>query len=102
MLGIGREFSIFLSACLTGNFICLVYSAIRLFRRIVKHTLFWISIEDLIFWIFSSLYIFSEMFRMCNGSIRWYFVLGVFWGGILTLRFFEKTKKIIDKSKKTR
>jgi len=100
MLGIGKEAEIFISACLTGNFICLIYFAIRVFRRILKHSLFWISMEDLVFWVASGLYIFSEMYHTCNGSIRWYFVLGVFFGGIITILIMQKLQKGIDKLRK--
>lgn len=102
MLGIGNEVSIFLSACLAGNLVCLIYCAIRLFRRIIRHTLFWISVEDLIFWVAVGLYLFTEMYRTCSGNIRWYFVLGVLLGGISTLWLVQKCKKVIDKLRKTR
>lgn len=107
MLGIEKEFSIFLSACLLGNTICMIYCAVRVFRRIVKHSLFWISLEDFVFWVWTGIYLFMEIYRTCNGSIRWYFVVGVLAGGILTwwifLKFMRKVlKKDIDKTKKTR
>ncbi len=100
MLGIGKEISIFFSACLAGNLVAMVYCAIRVFRRLVSHSLFWVSMEDLIFWVAVGLYLFTEMYRTCSGAIRWYFVIGVFLGGILTLELFQKLKKGIDKSKK--
>jgi len=99
MLGIGNELSIFISAFLLGNIVCLSYYVIRVFRRIVKHTLFWISIEDFLFWVGTGLYLFMEMYRTCAGNIRWYFVLGVLAGGIVTIGIM---KKVIDKKRKTR
>lgn len=100
MLGIGKEMSIFVAACLAGNLVAMVYCAIRVFRRMVSHSLFWVSMEDLVFWVAAGLYLFMEMYRTCNGAIRWYFVIGVLLGGILTLKLFQKLKKGIDKSKK--
>ena len=103
MLGIEKEVSIFLSACLLGNAVSLIYCALCVFRRIIKHTLFWVSLEDFAFWIGTGLYVFTEMYRTCNGSIRWYFVLGVLAGGGVTIRFAQKlVKKVIDKRKKKR
>lgn len=90
MTGIANELSIFISACLLGNLICLVYYALRVFRRLVRHSLLWISIEDLIFWVGTAIYLFMEMYRTCGGSIRWYFVLGVFVGAIVTVGVAEK------------
>ena len=40
MLGIGDEISIFLQALLAGNIVLLVYTCIRVFRRLIKHDLF--------------------------------------------------------------
>ena len=106
MLGIGNEISIFVSACLLGNVVSLMYYAIRVFRRIIKHTLFWVSIEDFIFWAGTGLYLIAEMYRTCAGSIRWYFVLGVLAGGGITCWLLQKfvgkfIKKVVDKTKKT-
>ena len=101
ILGIEKELSAFLQAALAGNLVYLVYMAIRVFRRILKHNLFWISIEDAVFWIVIGFYLFLEIYKTSNGKIRWYFVLGVLVGGILTHHIISKiTKKYIDKSKK--
>ncbi|MBQ8804485.1 MAG: spore cortex biosynthesis protein YabQ [Tyzzerella sp.] len=103
MLGIEKEVSVFLQAVLAGNLVYLVYSAIRVFRRIVKHNLFFISVEDFIFWIGAALYLFVKIDQTSSGNIRWYFVLGVLAGALLTHYFIYKImKKYIDKSKKTR
>lgn len=101
ILGIERELSVFLQAALAGNIVYLAYFVIRIFRRIVKHSLFWVSLEDALFWIATGFYLFLEIYQTSNGTIRWYFVLGVLVGGILTHYIILKiTKKYIDKSKK--
>lgn len=103
MTGIANELSIFVSACLLGNMVCLIYYGLRVLRRLVKHSLLWISIEDFVFWIGTGVYLFSEMYRTCMGSIRWYFVLGVLAGGIITYGIIQKLmKKVVDKTHKTR
>lgn len=101
ILGIEKELSVFLQAVLAGNLVYLTYCAIRIFRRIIKHNLFWVSVEDSIFWIVTGFYLFFQIYQTSNGKIRWYFVLGVLVGGILTHYVISKiTKKNIDKSKK--
>ena len=101
ILGIEKELSVFLQAVLAGNLVYLTYCAIRIFRRIIKHNLFWVSVEDSIFWIATGFYLFFQIYQTSNGKIRWYFVLGVLAGGILTHYLILKiTKKNIDKSKK--
>jgi len=101
ILGIEKELSVFLQATLAGNLVYLVYHAIRVFRRIVKHNLFWISLEDAFFWIATGFYLFFVIYQTSNGTIRWYFVLGVLAGGIFTHQIIMKiTKKYIDKFQK--
>ena len=101
ILGIEKELSVFLQAALAGNLVYLVYLAIRIFRRIIKHNLFWVSLEDALFWIVTGFYLFTQIYKTSNGTIRWYFVLGVAVGGMLTHYIISKiTKKHIVKSKK--
>ncbi len=97
------EFSVFIAACLLGNLICMVYCALRIFRRIIRHSLFWIAMEDVLFWIGTAVYLFVHMYRTCSGSIRWYFVVGVLLGGLLTGEPLQKMFiKIVDKTEETR
>lgn len=99
MTGLGKEVSAFLQAVFAGNLVYLVYSMIRVFRRILKHNLFWVSVEDAVFWIVAGVYLFLTLYHASNGRIRWYFILGIFIGGILTHRVISKIiKKYIDKS----
>ena len=101
ILGIERELSVFLQAALAGNLVYLVYLVLRIFRRIVKHNLFWVSLEDILYWIGTGLYLFIRIYQTSSGSIRWYFVVGVLAGGILTHYIIYKiVKKYIDKFKK--
>lgn len=101
ILGIEKELSVFLQAVFAGNMVYLVYSAIRIFRRIIKHNLFWVSLEDLLFWIGTGLYLFIRSFQISNGNIRWYFVVGVFIGVTITYWIIKKiTKKYIAKMNK--
>lgn len=101
ILGIEKELSVFMQAALAGNLVYLVYSAIRVVRRIVKHNLFFVSLEDLIFWIGTGIFLFVKIYQTSNGSIRWYFVIGVLTGGILTHFIICKiAKKYIAKWKK--
>lgn len=101
ILGIEKELSVFLQAALAGNLVYLAYCVIRVVRRIIKHNLFWISVEDALFWIVTGFFLFLKIYQTSNGTIRWYFVLGVLAGGIATHYFvFRITKKHIDKLKK--
>ena len=101
ILGIKKELFVFLHAALSGNIVYLTYCALRVLRRIVRHNLFWVSLEDALFWIAVGFYLFTQIYQTSNGTIRWYFVLGVLVGGILThYTIIKIIKKNIDKSKK--
>lgn len=117
MLGIGKEAAVFVEAFLAGFFVWGVYAAIRIFRRIISHNLTFIALEDLVYWISMSLFLFVQMYGASDGSIRWYFVLGAAAGalsgmGILAflkrvcrkirLHFQRKSGKGVDKSGETR
>ena len=102
-MGIQEEISVFLSACLTGIMVATVYGALRIFRRLIGHSLFWISVEDLIYWAWCAVYIFLEIHRTCSGRIRWYYAIGLMLSGCIFGSFVCKfIKNRIDKSKKTR
>ena len=101
ILGIGKELSVILQAVLAGNIIYLAYSVIRVVRRLWKHNLFFVSLEDLIFWIGTGIYLFVRIYQTSDGIIRWYFVIGVLLGGIVThFIIFQISKKYIAKRRK--
>ena len=102
ILGIEKELAIFLQALLTGNFLCLSYRVLYLFRELVKHHWFWASAEDIFYWLFASVYVFIRLQKNCNGNIRWYFVVGLLGGGLTTYYFLRKIAgKCVAKSKKS-
>ncbi len=101
IVGVEKELFIFLQAILAGNMIYLAYSVIRVIRRLWKHNLFFVSFEDLLFWIATGVYLFIKMYQTSDGSIRWYFVIGVMLGGVVThLLFIRVSKKYLAKRKK--
>lgn len=109
MLGLEKELEIFVHAVLAGMAVYGTYTLLRAIRRIVKHNLLSISIEDFLFWVGTSFYLFIEIYYTSDGSVRWFFVLGVVLGMILlSFVFFlakkicEKIEKSIDKRAKTR
>ncbi len=74
---ISVELQFFLVSILWGALLLMVYDVIRIFRRIIKHGYFLISMEDLIFWVCASLFIFIMMYKENNGIIRGFSVLGM-------------------------
>lgn len=107
MLGIGKEVAIFLYAGLSGMVILFSYQILRILRRLIKHHIIVVNLEDSFFWIGVSIYLFRQMYTTTYGSIRWFFVLGVVCG-IITANFtlslgkkiYRKLHKNLEKTPK--
>ena len=66
-----------------GIFITFVYDLFRIGRRVCAHNRFWISLEDILFWIFCAISVFYLMHTQSNGTLRWFAVLGALIGMLL-------------------
>lgn len=97
MPGIREEMMVFLAAVVSGAVVRLVYQCIRCFRRIVSHTLTAIGAEDMIFWLGSAVYMFVQIYHTSDGSIRWYFILGVALGAIFMSVFLVGEERLWKK-----
>lgn len=109
ILGIGAESGVFLYAVLAGVSVLCAYRMLTMFRKLVRHNLLVTGMEDVIFWIGVSVYIFRKMYDTTYGSIRWFFVLGVLCGvGTafllfrLPIKIWAKIKKSLEKYRKKR
>ena len=80
ILGISTEGEIFLYAALAGITVLCAYNILILFRKLIRHNAAATGVEDVIFWIGSSVYIFSKVYDTTYGSIRWFFVVGLLVG----------------------
>lgn len=101
MTGIRQEFLIFIRAALTGNEVFWIYYLLYILRRLIRHTSFFISLEDIFYWIGISFFLFLRMHDTTNGSIRWYFLLGVVVGAFLPWKLTKKHgKKQLHNQKK--
>jgi spore cortex biosynthesis protein YabQ len=72
-----------LYALLMGIFITFVYDILRIFRRVIPHGNWLISLEDIGFWIYCSVKVFLLMYHESNGTLRWFAVLGAMVGMVL-------------------
>lgn len=109
MLGIETEALIFLFAGLSGVTVMIVYDILVLFRKLIRHRDWVISLEDFLFWFFVSIYLFHQMYRTTYGSIRWFFILGsasgclsVYLFRMLFKKIWMKEQKHLEKYKKNR
>ena len=94
-----HEIRFLLYSLVLGAIITFVYDNIRVFRRVLKHNTFMISVEDLFFWIGVSLSVFLLQHWENNGVFRWFSVAGAFAGMLLyrkiLSRFYIKNMTII-------
>ncbi len=70
------EVNFFLHSFLLGIFITFVYDGFLILRRCFRHNIFFISLEDILFWIACALGVFYMLYRENNGILRWFAVLG--------------------------
>lgn len=66
-----------------GIFITFVYDIFRIWRRVLNHNRFFISLEDILFWLFSAISVFYLMHTQSNGTLRWFAVFGALIGMLL-------------------
>lgn len=94
-----NENEFLLHALLMGIFITFVYDVIRIFRRVIPHNSFFVSLEDLGFWIYCGGTVFLLMHHESNGELRWFAVLGAVAGmlfyGKLISPFFVKYVSLV-------
>jgi len=77
------ELQFFLVSIFSGTLILLVYDGFRIVRRLIKHNEVFLAIEDLIFWVAASVFIFAMMYQENNGIIRGFSVMGMTIGMVL-------------------
>ena len=64
-----------LHSTILGVYLAFVYDTIRIFRRLISHNIFFISLEDVIYWIYLAAEVLLLMYRESNGMLRWFYGL---------------------------
>ena len=82
MLGIRTEAVIFFYAWLSGCILFIVYQILIQIRKLIRHSIRMVNLEDFCFWAGSGIYLFRQMYRTTHGTIRWFFILGVLLGSV--------------------
>jgi spore cortex biosynthesis protein YabQ len=71
------ELQFFCWSIIWGAIILISYDVLRIIRRLINHNSFILAVEDLIFWVATSVFIFAMMYRENNGIIRGFAVMGM-------------------------
>lgn len=66
-----------------GIYITFVYDLLRIFRKVFPHDIFFISLEDILFWVYCATKVFLLMYHESNGKLRWFAILGAVCGMFL-------------------
>ena len=72
-----QELIFFCRTFLAGVFLAVCYDVLRIIRRIIVHTSFWMGIEDIFYWCFTGVFLFFVIYRENNGVIRSYALLPI-------------------------
>ena len=89
---IRQEAAFFMGSLLTGAVLIWCYLILAAFRKVVRHGMLAVNIEDFLYWCVAALIIFTSAFRENSGEIRWYSVAAILlgawmqWGVLFFLR----------------
>lgn len=97
-----NEIYFFGTSVFMGVFITFVYDFILIGRKVVSHSLFFISVEDFVFWAVCAVLVFYMLYEENNGILRWFAVLGAALGmllykKIIALHFVNLISTLIKK-----
>ncbi len=81
---------IFLYSVLIGMFIGFIYDIFRIKRRVIKTGVFFVYIEDLLFWIIIAIFIFIHVYYFNDGEFRCYILTGAIIGVIIYMLLLSK------------
>lgn len=94
MQGIEIECARFISAILDGMVVASTYLSLHILREIIPHKLWVINLQDIIYWCGVSAYLFVQIYYTNNGNLRWFDVLGLVFGVIISCLILKKIRKI--------
>ncbi len=78
-----EEIRLFVNAVVLGAVMTFVYDGCIILRKVFKHSVFWISLQDITFWLICSVVAFFALHEQNHGVLRWFIVAGVALGMLL-------------------
>lgn len=78
-----QELLFFCRTFLAGVFLAVCYDVLRIMRRMIVHTSFWMGIEDILYWCFTGIFLFFVIYTENNGVIRSYALLAIGTGALI-------------------
>lgn len=69
-----HQLQYFLASFLWGVLLFFLYDLLRILRKLIPHGLSAVFLEDLLFWLVASLFVFRMVFEKNSGILRLFFV----------------------------
>ncbi|MBR0277761.1 MAG: spore cortex biosynthesis protein YabQ, partial [Clostridia bacterium] len=89
-LNIGYQLFLFAVYCFCGVLTGFLFDTFRISRKLIKTNVLTTSLEDIFFWIITSLVVFIISLKFNDGEIRWYMFAGMLIGAGLYLKTISK------------
>lgn len=80
ILSLNEQARLFLFVILAGASIGAVYDTLRIFRKMIPHSMILIQLEDAFYWLGTAFFLFFMLLQQNYGEIRFFIILGVFLG----------------------
>ena len=80
------QFYLFFLAVFWGIGMCLAYDGLRILRNLIRHSLFWINAEDMLYWAVMTAALFYLLFTYNRGEIRSFTIAGILTGSLFYLK----------------
>lgn len=77
-----KEVMFLIHSFVLGVVITFVYDGFLILRRLIKHTMLLVSLEDMLFWLACAISVFYMLYEENNGILRWFAVAGAALGMI--------------------
>lgn len=85
-----RDNYFLLYSLLLGISVTVLYDLLRIFRRVVGHSDWLVSLEDFLYWIVVAICVFYMMHKENNGTLRWFAILGAAVGMLLYKKLISR------------
>ena len=82
-----NQFYFFFFSAFWGVGMCFIYDGLRIWRRLIHHSLRQMNIQDIVYWICMTVVLFYLLFTYNRGEIRSYTIAGM----IVGCFFYQKT-----------
>lgn len=95
--GILLELQFFGRAFVCGVFMMLLYTGLRIFRKVIRHNVLAVAVEDLLYWLVCAVGTFRMLYLENSGAVRGFAIAAVVLGMVLYLQFEKFLVKIEKK-----